>query len=218
MSLKALLFKTSKDIKDSEIAGFYISCSANFRNRFGWITSEPLTKRFHKEIIHYFNLLLSSEIIQTLLFISQRDDKEILFGLGEIQEKEICSFLLNKLDIKEERRLHLQGVTPLEHLLGILEFEMHFCYEQFLKGFNLESTTSIAFITDLTRFLKDKVGYFKDKTIAFLLDDFSIHRISEPVQLILILIRFQTLNKYAILPPEIKTLKGGHSHETYRCC
>ena len=185
MSLKALLFKTSKDIKDSEIAGFYISCSANFRNRFGWITSEPLTKRFHKEIIHYFNLLLTSEIIQTLLFISQRDDKEILFGLGEIQEKEICSFLLNKLDIKEERRLHLQGVTPLEHLLGILEFEMHFCYEQFLKGFNLESTTSIAFITDLTTFLKNTVGYFKDKTIAFLLDDFSIHRISEPVQLIL---------------------------------
>jgi hypothetical protein len=33
-----------------------------------------------------------------------------------------------------------------------------------------------------------------------------------------ILIRFQTLNKYTILPSEIKTLKGGHSHETYRCC
>jgi len=34
---------------------------------------------------------------------------------------------------------------------------------------------------------------------------------------LLILIRIQTLNKYAILPLEIKTLKGGHSHETYRC-
>ena len=34
----------------------------------------------------------------------------------------------------------------------------------------------------------------------------------------MILIRYQTLNKYAILPSEIKTLKGGHSHETYRCC
>src|SRR3972149_420304 len=34
----------------------------------------------------------------------------------------------------------------------------------------------------------------------------------------LILIRFQTLNKYAILPSKIKTLKGGYSYETYRCC
>ena len=62
---------------------------------------------------------------------------------------------------------------------------MYFCYEQFLKRHNLEFTTSISFLSDLTRFLKNTIKYFKDRTITFLLDDFSIHRIPEPIQLIL---------------------------------
>lgn len=185
LSLKALLFKFPDDIKNSQTAGFYVSCSADLRNRFGWITAETLSRRFQKEIIHYFNLLLSHEVVHTLLLISQRKDRETLFGLGEIQGKEIHTFLMNKLNIKDERRLYLQGVTPLEHLLEIIKHEMNFCYEQFLKGFNLDSTTTISFLADLTKFLKSKVGYFKSRIITFLLDDFSIHRISEPVQLII---------------------------------
>lgn len=184
-SLKALLNKSTDEIKNSRIAGFYISCSVDLRNRFGWITSEVLVNRFQKEIIHYFNLLLSREICHTLLLISQREDRETTFGFGEIQEKEMHTFLLNKLDIKEGERIKLQGVTPLEHILDIIEYEMNYCYERFLKGYNLEFTTLMSFLPELTRFLKDKIGYFQDRQITFFLDDFSIHRISEPVQKIL---------------------------------
>ena len=186
LSLKALLYKTEEDIEDSKIAGFYISCSAEFANRFGRITSEPLVNKYQKEIVHYFNLLLTREIVKTLLLISQRENSENLFGLGKIQEKEMHEFLLNRLDIKDAKRQRLQGVTPLEHLLETIEFEMYSCYEQFLKGFNLEEfTTPVSFLSDLTQFLRDKIKYFKDKPITFLLDDFSIHRISRQVQLIL---------------------------------
>lgn len=186
LSLKALLCKTQKDIEDSKIVGFYISCGADFANRFGRITSEPLVKRFQKEIVHYFNLLVVHEIVKTLLLISQREDKETLFGLGKIQEKEVHEFLLDRLNIKDVKRQRLQGVTPLEHLLEIIEFEMYSCYERFLKGFNFDGfITSIPFLSDLMRFLKNKIKYFEDRTITFLLDDFSIHRISEPIQLIL---------------------------------
>jgi serine/threonine protein kinase/predicted SnoaL-like aldol condensation-catalyzing enzyme len=184
-SLKALLYKSLEDIKNCPIAGFYISCSADIRNRFGWITSETLADRFRKEIIHYFNLLLSREVCHTLLLISQREDRETLFGFGEIQEKELYAFLIDKLAIKGEGKIRLQGVTPLEHILEIIESEMNLCYESFLRGYNLEFTTSTPFLSELTRFLKNKVRYFNDKIITFLLDDFSIHRISEPVQLIL---------------------------------
>jgi hypothetical protein len=62
---------------------------------------------------------------------------------------------------------------------------MNYCYEQFLKGFNLVYTTPISFLSDLTKFLKAKIVYFNDRTLTFLLDDFSVHRISESVQLIL---------------------------------
>jgi len=185
MSLKALLHKSPEDIKNSEILGFYISCSAELRNRFGYITSEAIIKRFQNEIIHYFNLLLSREIANTLLFISQRDDRETLFGFGEIQEKEFHDFLMDKLGIRKEERLRLQGVTHSEHLLEIIETEMSLCYEKFLRGYNLEFTTPKSFVAELTKFLKSKIVYFRDRTIVFLLDDFSIHRISESVQLLL---------------------------------
>lgn len=185
LSLKALLFKSPEDIINSRIAGFYISCSADFRNRFGWITSETVAKKFQKEIIHYFNLLLSREIVTTLFYISQREDRTTIFGFGEVQEKEIHDFLMDKLDIKKEEILRLQGVTYLEHLLDIIEFQMNFCYEKFLRGYNLEFTTSTSFLADLTKFLKNKIEHFKDRTITFLLDDFSVHRISGPIQLIL---------------------------------
>lgn len=185
ISLKALLCKSLEDIKNSSIAGFYISCSADLRNRVIGLASETLARRFQKEIIHYFNLLLCREVVQTLLFISQREDKEILFGLGKEQEKTLHAFLMNKLNINEERRLRLQGVAPLEHLLEIIEFEMNFCYEQIVRGFNLQTITTISFITDFTKFLKRQIKYFEDRTITFLLDDFSIHRIPEPIQLVL---------------------------------
>jgi len=185
LSLKALLYKSTKDIEDSKIAGFYISCSADLANRFGQITSDPLVKRFKKEIVHYFNLLLSREIIKTLLLISQREDKENLFGLGKTQEEAVHKFVMDRLNIKDTKRLRLQGVAPFEHLLETIESEMYFCYEQFLKEVNLEFTTSVPFLSELTQFLKNKIKYFEDRTITFLLDDFSIHRISEPIQLIL---------------------------------
>ena len=185
LSLKALLYKRPEELKASRIAGFYISCSASFRNRFGWITSESLAKKFDKEIVHYFNLLLTYEVIQTLLFISKREDSETLFGLGDEQEKEIHTFLIEKLNIKDERRLHLQGVKPLEHLLEIIEFEMNICYNKFLKRLNLDSTTPISFLSDLSKLLKKKIRFLNGRMITFLLDDYSIHRISEKVQYIL---------------------------------
>jgi len=185
LSLKALLYKSSDDIKNSSIAGFYISCSADLRNRVAGLASETLARRFQKEIIHYFNLLLCREVIQTLLLISQREDRESLFGLGKEQEKALHKFLVNELNINKEHRLRLQGVTPLEHILEITEFEMNSCYEQIIRGFNLQTTTTVSFIIDLTRFLKRQIEYFKDRTITFLLDDFSVHRIPEPIQLIL---------------------------------
>ena len=120
-----------------------------------------------------------------MLLISQREDKENLFGLGKMQEEDVHKFLMDRLNIKDTGRLRLQGVTPFEHLLETIESEMYFCYEQFLKRHNLEFTTSIPFLSDLTRFLKNTIKYFKDRTITFLLDDFSIHRIPAPIQLIL---------------------------------
>ncbi len=185
LSLKALLCLDSKQITDSKIAGFYVSCSADFSSRFGRIFSKAICERFENEIIHYFNLLILKELIHTLLSISRRNDRMPLFGFGEEQERELYSFLICSLNLKGDTIIRLQGVTPLENLADIIQYEMYRCYNSYLEGNNLSFTLPMSFLSELTKFLKSKIGYFKERTITFLLDDFSIHRISEPVQLIL---------------------------------
>lgn len=185
LSLKALLFKSEDEIKKSLIVGFYISCSAELRNRLAWINTEAKANKFKREIIHYFNLLLCREIVTTLLYISRRDDRDTLFGLGAKQEKDLDEFLAKKLNINDELRLRLQGVKPLEHIYGLIEFDMDSCYQQIVRGLNVSTTTTESFLSELTKFLKLHISYFENKTIAFLIDDFSVHRIPEPVQCVL---------------------------------
>jgi len=185
LSLKALLYKSTEDVEESQIAGFYVSCSADLRNRFGWLTTEGMAQRFHKAIVHYFNLLLTREVIQTLIAVGQRDDRESLFGFGRGEESKVHSFFMEKLGITETERLRLQGMTPMEHALEIVEGEMDKCYEQMIQGESLRRGTDTTFLSDLTRYLSREIRFFNQRRLTFLIDDFSVHRISKPVQAVL---------------------------------
>ncbi len=184
LSLKVLRYRI-EELEKTKISGFYISCSADIRNRFGYIKDEEKIKSFEKEIIHYFNLLLTREIVHTLFIISQRPDRTTLFGFGTHEESALYDCLIDKLYIEEEKSQYLNGTEPLVHLLDIIDSEKYFCYEQFKAEINLEKTTSLTYLSDLTAFLKNKISYFKTRTITFLLDDCSIHRISMQIQRIL---------------------------------
>ncbi len=185
LSLKALLYKSAEDIEQSPIAGFYVSCSADLRNRFGWITTEWMAQRFRKAIVHYFNLLLTREVIQTLNAVGQRDDRESLFGFGRGEESNVHSFLMEKLRITQTERLCLQGMTPMQHAFELVETEMDKCYGRIIQGTSVEERTDTTFLSDLTRYLNREIKYFRERRPTFLVDDFSVHRIPEPVQAIL---------------------------------
>jgi len=185
MSLKALLYKEPKEIQESQIAGFYISCSSDLRNRFSWLTSERAANRHRNGIIHYFNLLVAREIVQTLALIASRDDRESLFGFGPSEETIVHEFLMSHIQISEPEKIRLQGMGRMYHALGIIEQMMNECYVTMRKGVPISNTTDTPFIADLTNFLCDKISFFNDRKVALLIDDFSIHRISKQVQLIL---------------------------------
>jgi serine/threonine protein kinase len=181
LSLKSVILRDEKQIRDAQISGFYVSCSAELRNRFSLFTNETQTKQAKEEIIHYFNLLLSKEIVFTLLQISKRPDKIELFGLDDKVERDIYDYLIKQFNING-MRLYMQGVKPFEHMLEIILFEMNYCYQYILKRERIQDPTPLTFLADFTHFLKDKVEYLKKRTITFLLDDYSIHRLSIPVQ------------------------------------
>ena len=180
LSLKAHLHQTVAEIEPFRIAGFYISCSSDLQNKLAWIQTETLAKKFQREIVHYFNLLLAREIVQTLFLITAREDRDSYWGFGIEQEEDVCSFILNSLGPSSRPRV--QGVPRLVQVAEAIEAEMFSTHSKMLAGSNISSFMDKAFLGALTTTLVRHVPYFARKRIAFLIDDFSIHRLSEFVQ------------------------------------
>jgi len=182
LSLKAHLHKPAAEIEDLKITGVYLSCSSDLQNRLGWIKTEALAKRFEKEIIHYVNLLAARELIQTLEHIAIREDRSTFWGYGQTQEAAVYEFLVRMIGVRQFR---LQGVSRLAQAREALELEMFETHTKMLAGLNLASTTAATFLGDLTTLLAEQLPMFREKKLAFLLDDFSVHRIPKDVQIVL---------------------------------
>ena len=183
LSLKAHLHKPTADIEPLRIAGFYISCSADLQNRLGWIRDKATAQQFRREIVHYFNLLAAREIVITLELISNRPDRESHWGFGSPQERAIHLFIMNALGPASRKRV--QGVSYMEQTIEAIEAEMFQTHSQMLRGLNLNWVTPETFLGDLTTALIQSVPAFEKKRIAFLVDDFSDHRLPKDVQAIL---------------------------------
>jgi len=182
LSLKAHLHKDTPEVPLGRIAGFYVSCSADLQNRLGWIRTPVVAERFQAEVVHYFNLLLTHEVIQTLYLISQRPDSETYWGVGNVQEQRIYDFIQKTLQTADSA---LQGTTRLRQALDLIEGLMVECHVQLLKRLNLAWTSPETFLGDLTELLAHEVPFFRKFKIAFLVDDFSTHRVPDSVQHVL---------------------------------
>ena len=175
LSLKAHLHKPAFDPDQFRIAGFYLSCSSDLQNKLSWIRSGRLARRFRREIVHYFNLLLAREVLHTLSLIARRGDRVTMWGFGEVEEEVIWRFVLESLG--QTSRPRLQGVTRLDQAIDLVERDLFASHAQMAKRESVTSCTAEGFLGDLTDRLMRHVSYFARKRIAFLVDDFSAHRI-----------------------------------------
>jgi len=185
LSFKSMLAKGDLEIlNSSSIIGFYVSCSSDLRNRFSLYDTPLKTAQAKEEIIHYFNLITTREIAFTLSLMCQYPNSEDIFGLSKHVEIEVYNFIVNALNL-EKSKTYLQGSKPFDHLYDIILREMNQCYRYMLKREKAPNATSLTYLSDLTLYLKTKIDFFKSRTITFLLDDYSKHRIDESVQMIL---------------------------------
>ena len=183
MSLKAHLHKKVFDPGQFRVAGFYLSCSSDLQNKLGWIRSDRLALRFRREIVHYFNLLLAREILHTLSLIARREDRVVLWGFGEAEERLVCEFVLESIDQTSRPRVH--GISRLDQAIDLIEGDLFRTHARMGRRQTLTSCTPEGFLGDLTDLLVRHVSYFRTKRIAFLVDDFSTHRIPSAVQRVL---------------------------------
>jgi len=175
--------RSSEELAALPVIGFYISCSADLQNRFSWANDVELARRGRSFIVHYFNLLALREILRTLVQISRRDDRDSFWGLSVNAESAVLSFVGDSLEMSGQVRL--AGSRRIDQALEMVEravFRVHLPFPQLLDH---QFATGPAFLGDLTTLLKAEVPLFAQRPLAFLVDDFSVHRIPGPVQEVL---------------------------------
>ena len=183
LSVKAHLHKDEPDTDHFRIAGFYVSCSSDLQNKVGWIRTDAIARRFRREIVHYFNLLIAREVVQTFATIATRTDRLTRWGFGVADENALADFVAAALP--RTSRLRVQGVPRLVQATEIIESELLSTHRELVNRRNLTSYTSEAFLGTLTDLLSRRLEFCRRKRIAFLIDDFSAHRIPPPVQVVL---------------------------------
>jgi len=187
LALKTVLHWSADKLSGLRHVGFYVSCSADLRGRFAHL-DESTTRRLHKEIIHCFNLLLLNEIILTLQLISSRDDAASIFGWSEGVEVDFYRHVLGLMEQLPQQAVRLSGVSRLAHLRDLVQSELAGGYRAILRGLNLDQVTSTPFLSEVTRHLTERVPFFRDRRLVFLLDDYSRHRIPVHIQRVLNLV------------------------------
>lgn len=183
MSLKAHLADQVADLEEFNLAGFYISCASDLQNRFDWITTSDLAQEYNREIIHYFNLLLTREVVLTLNALAGREEHRKYWGCGAPEERAIQEFVFSHLEADDSFRM--QGVSLLRQTLEVIEREMFNSHSQMMRGLSVSPTLPASFLGGLTSLMCQIMPRFQEKRIAFLIDDYSTHRLSAPVQQVL---------------------------------
>ena len=185
LRLKTLLHtKTLEEVLELSEIGFYIPCSLELQSRFAYLTEET-TSKVSPEIIHYFNLVLIGEIVDTLREISLREDAATAFGWTDQIDRDFHAFLLDQLGMPERKADRLNGISRLDHLRGIFDAERMETHRCILRENNLGWTTPPSLLAEVTKYLHEQIRYFRDKQILFLLDDYSLHRVPSHIQRIL---------------------------------
>ncbi|MCY4623568.1 MAG: protein kinase [Chloroflexi bacterium] len=183
MSLKAHLHDAVANFDDFNLAGFYVSCATDLQNRFDWITTPDMAQAYSKEIVHYFNLLLTRQVVGTLDSMVGQEEQTNYWGYGASQERELQEFIYRHLETDSPFRI--QGVGLTKQTLETIEREMFNSHSHMIKGQSIPSTLPATFLGDLSSFICKLMPRFEEKRIAFLIDDYSTHRLPAPVQHVL---------------------------------
>lgn len=185
LRLKTLIHtKKTEEILAVREVGFYVSCTADIGSRFAFLT-EDATMKLAKDIVHFFNLVVLSEIIDTLIEISNVTELESAVGWTDECARDFHAFLLDLMGMPEEKTSQLSGISRVEHLSQVIERERLRVHQHILKEKVLEFATPASFLKDVTGFLMNHVSFFANKRILFLLDDYSLHRVPAHIQRVL---------------------------------
>ena len=166
-------------LDDLGVTGVYISCASEVQTRMSMFRRDEDVAGMEGEIIHFFNLLHVLELIRTLAIVAKRPDSVSVFGLGQDQINRIFALVEKHVGSGEETVRFNPG--PLASATHLIEGELFSSQRRLHQRVNAP-TAPPTLIADITDGLVEILPFLARYPIAFLLDDFSTHRVSAPVQ------------------------------------
>lgn len=186
LSLKTQLAAPEPNLDRVKIAGVFISCSTELEGRFSWIDSADAAAENADHLVHYFNLLLLRETIDTLLamreFAKDRKAQEVPWRIGEELELKVFRFVTEALAAET---IGLEGVSALRRALDLIDRERWRTQVQIRRGGICPNPTPESLIGDFTALLVDQVPFFSERRLTYLVDDFTERRLNQHVQKVL---------------------------------
>ncbi|HEX5763812.1 MAG TPA: hypothetical protein VFY04_11925 [Solirubrobacterales bacterium] len=179
LSLRTQLSRETPELDQFPIAGIYVSCATELEGRFSWLEDADAVMKWRRELVHFFNMVLAREVLDTLLVMRDRREQIPEWQIDDPVEAEILAFLQEEL---QDSRVGIAGASRLRQASALVERERYRCDMAMRRGTHLEVTTTEAFLTDLCRLLVRLVPFFADHRIAFLVDDFTRRRVNKHVQ------------------------------------
>lgn len=176
--------KKLEDILSVGEVGFYISCTSELGSRFAFLT-EQVADSLSREIVHFFNLVILAEIVDTFIEFFNSEVLRSSIGWTPQIDRDFHDTVIDLLNLPNEKNIQLSGIPRLEHLRHLILKEKRTTHYKILQEDKLTFTTQPSFLKDICNFLTENVGFFKEKRILFLLDDYSSHRVQPYIQRVL---------------------------------
>lgn len=188
LSLRTHVSSTTANIDALREIGFfgvYVGCASELGNDLLWISREEgRPQRLASSITTYFNLVLTRELLRTLAASARVSALSSELGITSHSKSSITGFIEDQLGSSLDL-IRLPGMDPLQSCADLLDqLRLRLSRELLegkVSGFQLSST----FLRDLCQKIIDSAPGFEKWRIVFLLDDYTIHRLSRPIQSII---------------------------------
>lgn len=165
--------------------GVYIGCASDLQNDLLWISREKgRVERLASEITTYFNLVLTRELLKSLSITAKSSTLSSVLGLSDTARVEIADFVAKQIGVLP-KAINIKGMDPLQICADLVDGARLNLGRELLAGAMASYKLSDIYIRELCRFVQRKVPGLKQWRIAFLLDDYTSHRLSLDVQRVL---------------------------------
>lgn len=185
--------KESKSVvlKESGIFGVYVGCSSDLGHDLVWLSRKGKgIADYVDQITDYFNLVVTRELMRALASAACATEFAKALTLTEHAKRRVADFL--EIAIGHDlRRVHVSGMEVFQSCADTLDKLRLNLARKMREGPGHGLRTGATFLRDLCAKIVEEIPAFKTYSITFLLDDYTEHRISRPVQEILNGIVFQ---------------------------